>query len=255
MTTSRDPKQRFSSRVEDYVRFRPGYPDALIDALCERCALTPGAPVAELGSGTGIFTRQLLERGLVVFAVEPNDAMRAAAEKMLAAHPGFTSVRASAEATGLPPQSVDLVCAAQAFHWFDVRATRVECQRIVRNGGQAAWIWNERAADATPFLRDLEDLLKRFGTDYGRAVHRDYDEAHVREFFGGPFASQGFPNAQDLDLAGLVGRVRSASYAPEPGHPEHAPMLAALADLHARHAEKGCVRFLYTTRLYVGKLG
>ena len=254
MTTEPDPKQRFSSRVQDYVRFRPGYPDALIDALCEHGALTPGADVAELGSGTGIFTGRLLERGLHVFAVEPNDAMRTAAEQLLGADPGFTSVRGAAEATGLPEQSVDLVAAAQAFHWFDVRAARIECRRILRRGGLAALIWNERAADATPFLRELETLLQRFGTDYGQAVHRDYDETQVRHFFGAPFTSHSFPNAQELDLAGFIGRIRSASYAPEPGHPHHAPMLVALAELYAQHAERDRVRFLYTSRLYIGPL-
>lgn len=254
MTTTPGPTERFTSRVADYTRFRPGYPRELIDALCEQCQLTRGTNFAELGSGTGIFTGLLLERGLRVFAVEPNDAMRAAAESVLASTSGFTSVRGTAEATGLPDRSVDVVAAAQAFHWFDVSRTRSECARILRGGRHAALIWNERAADATPFLRDLETLLQRFGTDYGRAVHRDYDEAMVRAFFGGPFARHDFPNSQDFDLAGLQGRVQSASYAPEPGHARHAPMMEALAELHARHAERGLVQFIYTTKLYVGRI-
>jgi SAM-dependent methyltransferase len=254
VTATPEPTERFTSRVADYARFRPGYPAALIDALCERAQLARGAEVAELGSGTGIFTRLLLERGLCVLAVEPNDAMRSAAESALASNRGFTSVRGSAEATGLAASSVDLVAAAQAFHWFDVARTRSECRRILRESGQVALVWNERAADATPFLRDLETLLQRFGTDYGRAVHRDYDEAMVREFFGGPFTRCDFSNSQDFDLAGLRGRVQSASYAPEPGDARHAPMMDALAELHAHHSERGHVKFLYTAKLYIGRI-
>ncbi len=254
MTTTPEPTERFTSRVSDYARFRPGYPNELIDALCEQCELASGTSVAELGSGTGIFTRLLLDRGVRVFAVEPNDAMRAAAESTLAAANGFTSLSGTAEATGLPPESVDVVTAAQAFHWFDVARTRAECRRILRGSRHAALVWNERDADATPFLRELEALLQRFGTDYGRVVHRDYDESKVREFFGGTFTLRCFPNAQDFDLAGLLGRVQSASYVPARGDARHAPMLAALTELHAHHAERGLVRFVYTAKLYVGRI-
>jgi SAM-dependent methyltransferase len=254
VTTTPDPKERFTSRALDYARFRPGYPKELIDALSEHCELAPRAQVAELGSGTGIFTRLLLQRGLRVAAVEPNDAMRAVAESALASMNGFESVRGAAEATGLPASSVDLVAAAQALHWFDISRTRPECRRILRDGRFAALAWNERAADATPFLRDLEALLQRFGTDYGRAVRRDYDETKVREFFGGPFMRLCFANSQDLDLAALIGRVQSASYVPEPGHPRHGPMMAELTELHARHSQRDLVQFVYTAKLYVGRL-
>jgi SAM-dependent methyltransferase len=254
VTPAPEPKERFTSRVADYARFRPGYPLELIDALCEQCELARGADVAELGSGTGIFTRLLLDRGMRVFAVEPNDAMRAAAESTLGSTHGFTSLCGTAEATGLSPESVDVVTAAQAFHWFDVARTRAECRRILRGNRHAALVWNERDADATPFLRDLEVLLHRFGTDYGHVVHRDYDESKVREFFGGTFTLRCFPNAQDFDLDGLIGRVQSASYVPARDDARNAPMMAALTELHARHAERSIVRFLYTAKLYVGRI-
>src|SRR5271170_3464981 len=123
-TTASDSKQRFSNRVGDYVRYRPGYPRAVLDLLRDECGLTPKSVVADIGSGTGILTQMLLENGNLVYGVEPNAEMRAAGEEFLAAHPKFRSVAASAEATKLPDASVDLIVAAQAFHWFDPPASR-----------------------------------------------------------------------------------------------------------------------------------
>ncbi len=134
-----EPTQRFTHRVEDYIRARPSYPAAALDVLAEACGLGPDSAVADIGAGTGIFTELLLAHAGTVYAVEPNDAMRAAAETHLAHRPGFVSVAGTAEATGLAAGSVDLVTAAQAFHWFDPDRTRAEWQRILRPGAAASW--------------------------------------------------------------------------------------------------------------------
>lgn len=110
-----DPTTRFTSRVEDYVRFRPGYPDEVFDLLKRECGLEPDKTVADVGSGTGISARGLLRTGAAVVAVEPNVAMRAS----LSPEAGLRSVAGTSEATGLPNGSIDLVTAFQAFHWFD----------------------------------------------------------------------------------------------------------------------------------------
>src|SRR5262249_648330 len=146
-----DPTSRFGARVDDYVKARPSYPAGLLAVLARECGLDKKSIVADLGSGTGIFTRLLLESGATVYAVEPNDEMRAAAERDLASE-RFHSVRGRAEATTLPDASIDLATAAQAFHWFDVEATRRELVRILRPAGLAVLVWNDRDAQATPFL-------------------------------------------------------------------------------------------------------
>src|SRR5579863_1256797 len=110
---------RFSDRVEDYVKYRPHYPKKILSYLQDRYAFGPGWVVADIGSGTGISTELFLRFGNNVFAVEPNLEMRSKAEELLAAHPGFRSVEGTAEATGLPGSSIDLIVAGQAFHWFD----------------------------------------------------------------------------------------------------------------------------------------
>src|SRR5581483_4013685 len=136
--------QRFSSRVNDYVLYRPGYPAQILELLKTECGLTGDSEIADIASGTGIFTRMLLENGNRVFGVEPNDDMRKAGESFLASYRNFTSVAGTAEATTLADHSVDFVTAAQAAHWFHRERARKEFVRILRPGGWTVLIWNER---------------------------------------------------------------------------------------------------------------
>ena len=161
-----DPKQRFSNRVEDYVRYRPGYPREILDVLRDECGLTPESVVVDVGSGTGLLTQLFLENGNVVYGIEPNAAMREAGEQFLEKYRHFSSVAATAEATTLPDASADFVVAGQAFHWFDTRLVRAEFLRVLRADGWVAIIWNERKKDATALQRDYETLLQNHSTDY-----------------------------------------------------------------------------------------
>ncbi len=244
---SRDATRRFSDRVDNYVRYRPSYPAAMLDFLASDLGLAPGCRVAELGAGTGILSRLLCQRGATVFAVEPNADMAAACP----AQPGIVSVRAAAESTGLPDTSIDLVVAAQAFHWFDPDRVRAEVDRILAPGGAVALIWNNRSVDASAFLRDYEALLLRYGTDYAEVSHRYGAEPGLRAFFGpAGWRYAVFDNQQVFDLEGLRGRLLSSSYTPPPDHPDHRPMLAALDALFAAHAADGRVAFAYRTEVY-----
>ncbi|MFN8177833.1 MAG: class I SAM-dependent methyltransferase [bacterium] len=250
-----DPTKRFSDRVENYVKYRPRYPREVLDALRTECGLTPSSVIADVGSGTGILTEMLLANGNVVFAVEPNADMREAAERSLAGRSSFRSVAGRAEATTLGDSSVDIVTAGQAFHWFERDAARREFIRILRPGGWVALVWNEREADATPFLVAYEELLRRHSPDYLAVDHRQIDEEVLDAFFGaGGYRSKAFRNRQDFDYEGLEGRLLSSSYAPMPGHPNHAPMLKDLAAMFRTHARDGRVTFEYRTILFYGRL-
>ncbi len=253
-----DNTQRFSTRVENYVKYRPTYPEAIVATLAEECDLTPEAAIADVGSGTGILSELWLRNGNPVYGIEPNREMRTAGERLLASYPGFSSVAGTAEATTLPAASVDFVTAGQAFHWFDQAKARAEFSRILRPGGWMALIWNLRRDD-TDFLRDYEGVLQTYGTDYSQVGHRNTAEPEQREaqmsaFFGpGGFTLYTFPNQQLFDLAGLTGRVFSSSYTPEPDHPNYAPLQDALRTLFEQHQTNGQVAFEYETQVYFGK--
>jgi len=254
MNSSRDRSQRFTGRAADYVRGRPGYSDELFDRLITLAGLETGSVVADLGSGTGISSAPLLARGLKAIAVEPNAEMRASAEERFGADPSFVSVDGRAEATGLAPASVDLVLACQAFHWFDVAATRVEALRILRPPASAALVWNARRADGSALARDYEDLLLEFGTDYRDVGHRGISEEKLRRFFGGRFELHRFASSQTLDRSGLRARLLSSSYVPERGAARHEEMLEELDRLFARHAAGGAVTLDYDVDLFFGRL-
>lgn len=245
---------RFRGRALDYVKARPGYPPQLLQFLFERRALFPGAVVADLGSGTGLFTELLLSRGFESFAIEPNAEMRAAAERRLQGSAGFRSVAGTAEATGLPPASVDLAVAAQAFHWFDPAATRRELLRIVRPPHRVALAWNARRAHGSAFLEQYEELLREFGTDYATVGHRGVAPERLSAFFGGPFETFRVENVQDLDRESVRARLLSSSYIPAAGTGRHREMLGALEALLDRTASGGRVRMSYDAELFLGSL-
>jgi SAM-dependent methyltransferase len=250
-----DSKVRFTDRVDDYARCRPEYPRGLLELLVDRCALGPGKLAADVGSGTGILTRLLLQSGARVVAVEPNAAMRAAAEAALSTEGRFESVDGSAEETGLPDASVDLIAAGQAFHWFDPARCRVEFGRILEPDGWVALVWNRRRD--TPLGRDYEDLLERFAPDYAHVRTRERAaEPSMRAFFAPRAPSLvRLHNEQTLDEEGLRGRLLSSSYAPLAGHPLHEPMMHRLGEVFRAHAQRGTVTLAYDTVVWYGELG
>ena len=251
------PTERFSNRAEDYRRYRPGYPAAVTELMRRECGLKFGAEVADIGSGTGIFSRVLLAAGFAVTAVEPNAAMRGIAEEDLGSLSGFRSVAAPAEHTGLPDASFDAITVAQAFHWFDRPAALAEFRRLLRPRGWLLLIWNDRRVDSNNLARGYEDLLKSLGRAY-ESVRRRNEEAEnmgAEDFLaGGSGLLAQFDNPQVMNWPGLRGRLLSASYFPAKGEPRHDELLAEMERIFHANAENGHVTFDQVTKVYYGPM-
>jgi SAM-dependent methyltransferase len=246
--------ERFSNRVENYVKYRPSYPKEVLETFRDEMNLRENSVIADIGSGTGISAKLFLENGNAVFGVEPNEPMRRAAEEFLRGFPKFKSLDGTAENTGLPDDSVDFVIAAQAFHWFDKEKTRPEFKRILHENGFVALIWNERQLDSNLFLRDYENLLKKFGTDYEKVRHDNNSQEILKDFFQSDFSSKACLNVQTLDFEGLRGRLLSSSYMPSETDPRFEPMNAELRHLFEKYAESGKIQILYNTKIFYTRL-
>lgn len=245
--------ERFSDRVENYVKYRPDYPPQVLELFREEMNLQKDSIVADIGSGTGISSKIFLENGNTVFGVEPNRAMRDAATDFLMNYPNFRIIAGTAENTNLPDDSVDFVVAAQAFHWFDAPQTLPEFIRILRDKGFIALIWNERQLDTTAFLREYEKLLIEFGNDYESVRHDNLDEKIFDDFFQEQFRRKTFENIQTVDLAGLKGRIQSSSYMPSENEENFAPMNREIERIFAKHAENGKIQILYSTNIFYAR--
>jgi hypothetical protein len=246
-----NPTERFSDRVENYAKYRPNYPHTLIRFVQER--LAPPGTIADIGSGTGILSDQLLGAGYTVFGVEPNEPMRLEAERRLGNRPGFHSVTGTAEATTLDPGSVDAVTCAQSFHWFDRGHSRAEFARILRKPKLVLLIWNERISE--DLMEEYDRILQESAPEYHRVGRREITDADIADFFvPAPVERFDFPNAQRLDHDGFLGRVLSSSYVPNVGRPGHEAVMNKMGKFFRRHAQSGSIDFLYRTRIYLAQL-
>jgi len=255
-----DPTRRFSDRVEYYVRSRPRYPREILDFCRSELRLAPADQVADVGSGTGFLSELFLQNGNPVFAVEPNDAMRLAAEKSLSRIPTFHSVKGTAEQTGLPAGAFGFVVAGQAFHWFDRDRARLEFQRLLRPDGWVLLVWNDRERDpaADSFSAAYDAMVSQFQIDWHKVRHESItaqDSRVLADFFApGGYQHKTFANPQSLDLDGVLARALSSSYLPLPGQPGCDRMLDRLREIYRRHAKDGCVVQQYNTKVYYGRL-
>jgi len=248
-------EERFTSRVESYLKYRPSYPKEAIDHLYDVVGLDANSNIADIGSGTGIISKLLLERGSYVIAVEPNQAMREAAEQTLKSSPQFQSIAGSAESTGLPDQSIDFIVCAQAFHWFDRSAAQIEFRRILRPGGRVILIWNSRLTHGTPFREEYNQLLHTYGTDYKKVNHKNISQTMLLSFFKeGSMHEMRFRMSQKFDFEGLKGRLLSSSYSPAPGHANYDPMMSELRNLFDKNNQEGIVAFDYETEIFWGEV-
>jgi len=254
MILSRNPTGRFSDRVENYIRYRPTYPKVLISELKKEQLISEDSVIADIGSGTGIFTKLLLKAGCTVYAVEPNDEMREAAEKILGWYPNFISINGQAEATTLGRRSVDMIAAAQAFHWFDAEETKREFKRILKPTGSLVLVYNSRQIERTPFMKGYDQLLKKYCPEYEGIAQQYINFQQAKDFFGTEEVTHFVcNNFQIFNFEGLKGRLLSSSYTPKEDQVGYQLLLAGLEALFEKHQENGQVQFTYETEMFYGK--
>eukprot|EP01114_Cavostelium_apophysatum_P012910 TRINITY_DN300_c0_g1_i1.p1 TRINITY_DN300_c0_g1~~TRINITY_DN300_c0_g1_i1.p1 ORF type:complete len:287 (-),score=31.78 TRINITY_DN300_c0_g1_i1:27-857(-) len=262
-----NPTGRFTDKVDDYVKYRPSYPKELIETLFREAKITNGSVIADVGSGTGIFSELMLSNikstGLTakLFAVEPNESMRRSAETWLLdqerySKDRFESVDGSAETTTLPSDSVDLITAAQAFHWFRLEPTKKEWERIIKPNGKIGLVWNDRRVEGDQFQVAYDALIRKHCKDVEKALHSNVDKEQITQLFDIKDLKEfSFSNGQIFDLDGLKGRLKSSSYCPKEGEPNFVPIMKDLEDAFHKHKRSdGKLEFKYNTRLFLATI-
>ena len=247
-----DTRRKFDGHASVYTTGRPSYAKGLIDCLYEVYGLSDSSAIADIGSGTGKFAAHLLERGSEVFCVEPNDDMRKAAEKALAGYRNFHSVRGDAEHTTLEASSVDIISSAQAFHWFDVKAFRKECVRILKEKGRVFLIWNIRDMDA-PLNLKLQQLYMHFCPDFkGFNGGIRKDDPRIREFFNEKYDYVSFEHPLSYDKEAFIARSLSASYSLKESDAEYEEYISAIRELFDEYSDQGKVTVANNSVAYTG---
>lgn len=246
-------EDRFTNRVENYIKYRPHYPNAVYDYLLKNNFVTPSSIIADIGCGTGISSELFLKNHHKVFGVDSNQNMLDAATNYLKKHDDFIALHANAENTKLANASIDLIICAQAFHWFDKEKAKTEFKRILKPNGNVLLIWNDRKTNPNDFLKVYEDFIQMFAIDYKTVNHKNIQDKEIfTKFFGEEYEEISFENSQQLDLVGLKGRVLSSSYMPEESHPDFEHMMYCLKKIFQRYQTNEKVNIDYDTRLYIG---
>ncbi len=239
--------------VQEYTKYRPSYPYAVIQILKQHCGLDQSSIVADIGSGTGIFSELMLQQRALVYGVEPNQAMREEAEERLNKYTSFTSIDANSDNTTLPDQSVDIITAATAFHWFDQNNAKAEFQRILKPRGWLVLVWNTRDNEGSAFMQAYNDLLEDYANDY-LSARNTLTQTQIEEFYQpNDVQINVFDNHQYFDLKGLKGRIMSTSYCPDSQDAQFDNMMEDIEDVFDQYQAEGRIKFLYQTKMYSGR--
>ena len=249
----KDTTKRFSDRVENYIKYRPTYPKELIDYLFEVVEFKEDSTVADIGSGTGIFTKLLIDKVETIYAVEPNNEMRTAAIRLLGKFSNCFSIHGTAEETTLENNSIDFITSAQAFHWFNIPKAKLEFNRILKPGGKLILIWNSRINN-TEFLKVYEEALKTYATDYNEVNHQNLNDNDFQKCFSSNYTKAVFDNYQEFNFEGVMGRLLSSSYAPEEGTENFLELEKVLFKAFENFSIENTVRFNYKTEVYWGNV-
>lgn len=247
-----DNTQKFDGKAAVYAKARPGYANELVRLLSDN-GVGKDSFVADIGSGTGIFSKVLLELGCNVYGIEPNEDMRRESEKLLAHFTTFDPVNGAAENTTLRDRSVDFITVAQAFHWFDIEKFKMECQRIIKDNGKVILIWNSRIMES-PLVKENEQIFQRFCPDFkGFSGGIGYMDESIQNFFNN-FTVNRFPNYLSFAKAKFIERNLSASYSLKENDAQYDLYLTELNNLFDKYAVDGMLLVPNETIVYIGEV-
>ena len=247
-----DATKKFDGIENEYTKSRPSYAKEFIECLFGKYGFSASSVVADIGSGTGKFAKQLLDKGCNVICVEPNTDMRLVAEKELCEYPNFKSVSGSAENTKLPDSSVDFITTAQAFHWFDTKNFKEECSRIIKPNGKAFLIWNTRATEAL-INQKLHSVYSKYCPDFkgfsgGTKPHDD----RIKYFFDNNYEYKTFDNLLYFDREKFINRSLSGSYSLKKGDSNFDLYIKEIEKIFDAFENDGFVKIENLTVAYVG---
>jgi len=244
--------ERFTDVVEDYNRYRPGYPAFIMEALEKNYKIEKDYVIADIGSGTGIFSRLFVEKEYMVYGIEPNDRMRKKSEQEFAMNSNFKAIKSTAEKILLADKSIDIVTVAQAFHWFETEKAINEFYRILKDKGMIVLVWNERKKKDNHFGPKYERLLRKYCPDYEETNHKKFTYENIKEIFkGNSIDLYMIDNFQELNINSFIGRVKSCSYCLKEDHKNYYPFMEKLNELFNAFQSQGIVKFDYNTVMYV----
>lgn len=247
---------KFDGMGKIYAQFRPSYPQAFLDYLYSDVGINAESIIADIGSGTGILTRQLLEKGNKVYAVEPNEDMRKVAEADLQSFGGFKSVIGTAENTTLADNNIDYITVAQAFHWFDRQSFKAECQRILKHNGKVILVWNSRD-EYSDLVQENDKVNKKYCPNFmgfSGGMRGATSEDDFSDFFCGEYEIKAFNNDLHFDEQGFIGRNLSAAYALKESDTDYTAYVAELKALFDKYRSGGALVMPHLTRSYVGRV-
>ena len=248
----KDSTERFSDRVDNYAKYRPAYPEKILDYLKEY-NFSGSSVIADAGSGTGKLTELFLKNGNRTYAVEPNPDMRNMADSLLNKYANYVSINGTAEKTALGNASVDFVVVGQAFHWFDADKALNEFRRILKINGVLVLIWNDRKLD-TGFLIEYDSILKKYSKDYGEITHRNISDEVIEKYYSGDYKKYTIDNYQEFNFTELMGRFSSGSYTPKEGTDEYKDSYRSLEKIFHKYETNGKIVFKYDTKIYAGRI-
>lgn len=247
---------RYSCKIEDYAKYRPDFPSEIIDFLYASGDISNSSVIADIGSGTGRFTRLLLEKGNLVYGVERNNEMRAKAEELLSKYTKFISISGSAEETSLNSKSVDLITVAQAFHWFDKEKCLLEFKRIIKNNGKVFIVWDDFVGDYNDFSIEQGKVISQFRVVESENKGRKLTRAEmINKFFkNNKFRTMAFTHELYEGFDEFKGGILSASFTPKPGEENYEPFINKLQEVFDKYQQNGKVCTAFSSECYFGEL-